>query len=158
MTKLLIVCTGNICRSPMAVVITRHLAAGLEPDSALTVESAGTHAAQRAEAMDPRAHAALLRHGYGTHRPHSRPVGLQDFQNFNWILAMDSRNMADLQRLCPPEHQYKLRPFLSLALELSEADVPDPYYGTAQGFDKVVQLCEVGAQGWLKHLHTRPMV
>lgn len=152
MTKLLIVCMGNICRSPMAQVITRRLSAGFKPDGGWVIESAGTHAAQRAEPVDPRAQAALVRHGYAATPLHSRPVKPHDFQNFDWILAMDGRNLTDLQGLCPPEQQHKLRYFLSQVSPSKQIEVPDPYYGNAQGFDKVVQLCEMGAWGWLKHL------
>lgn len=152
MSKLLIVCMGNICRSPMAQVVTRKLAADFPLSSPLEIDSAGTHAARVAEQIDPRARAALLRHRYQAGSLRSRAVGLKDFQNFDWILAMDRRNLADLQRLCPPEHQYKLRLFLSFSRELSESSVPDPYYGNAQGFDNVVRLCEAGARGWLRHL------
>ena len=65
---------------------------------------------------------------------------------------MDSRNLADVQRLCPQEHRHKLRLFMSFTPGLSEAGVPDPYYGNAQGFDNVIRLCEAGARGLLMHL------
>ena len=118
----------------------------------LTVDSAGTHTAPVAERLDPRARAALVRHGYEAGHRCSRQVSLQDFRNFDLILAMDSHNLADLQRLCPLEHLHKLRFFLSFSTALSEAVVPDPYYGSAQGFDNVIRLCEAGARGLLMHL------
>lgn len=151
MTQLLIVCRSNICRSPMAQVVTRHLSARLEPGRTLVIESAGTHAARHAEPMDPRAQAALVRHGYTTGLQRSRPVRPQDFLNFDWILAMDSRNLTDLHALCPPAHQHKLRLFLSRTSAPDAAEVPDPYYGNAQGFDEVLKLCETGARSWLTH-------
>jgi len=152
MTNLLIVCMGNICRSPMAQVITQQLAAKAGLTNPLTIDSAGTHAPVVAERIDSRARAALVRHRYEAGQLRSRPVTVQDCLIFDWILAMDSRNLADLQRLCPPEHWHKLRLFLSFAPELGETVVPDPYYGNAQGFDNVIRLCEAGAWGLLTHL------
>ena len=154
MTKLLIVCTGNICRSPMAQVIAQKLAAEVSLLVPLIVDSAGTHTAQVAERVDPRARAALVRHGYEAGHRRSRQVSVQDCRNFDWILAMDSRNLADLQRLCPQEHLHKLRLFLSFAPELGETMMPDPYYGNVQGFDNVILLCQAGARGLLMHLRS----
>ena len=152
MTKLLIVCAGNICRSPMAQVITRQLATEGPLATPLVIDSAGTHAPLVAEGMDLRARAALVRYRYEAGQLRSRPVTVQDCQHSDLILAMDLRNLTALQRLCPAQHQHKLRLFLSFAPELNETIVPDPYYGNAQGFDNVIQLCEAGAKALLLHL------
>jgi protein-tyrosine phosphatase len=102
--------------------------------------------------MDPRARSALLRYRYEAGQLRSRRVTAQDCQHSDLILAMDLSNLTDLQRLCPAQHQHKLRLFLSFAPELNETVVPDPYYGNAQGFDNVIRLCEAGARGLLRHL------
>ncbi len=149
MTKLLIVCTVNICRSPMAQVIIRQLESKGAWATPLLVDSAGTHAPVLAERMDPRARAALVRHRYEAGQLRSRRVTAQDCSDFDWILAMDYGNLADLRRLCPVQHLHKLRLFLSFAPELGETIVPDPYYGNEQGFDNVIRLCEEGAKGFL---------
>ena len=114
-------------------------------------DSAGTHAHHMGERPDPRAQAALIRHGYDAGHIRSRKVTAQDFLDFDLILAMDAHNLNELQRLCPLENQHKLRLFLSFAEGLGDADVPDPYYGNAQGFERVLELCEAGAKGLLRH-------
>ena len=152
MTKLLIVCTGNICRSPMAQVIIHNLAATGPRASTLAIDSAGTHAPLVAERMDPRALAALARCRYEAGQLRSRRVTVQDCSHFDLILAMDHRNLADLQHLCPVQHLHKLHLFMSFAPELDETIVPDPYYGNAAGFNNVIRLCEAGARGLLLHI------
>jgi protein-tyrosine phosphatase len=152
MTKLLIVCAGNICRSPMAQVVMHHLATKGPLATPLAIDSAGTHAPGVSERMDPRARAALARCRYEAGQLRSRQVTERDCHLVDLILAMDHRNLADLQRLCPVQHQHKLHLFMSFAPELGETFVPDPYYGNAQGFDNVIRLCEAGAMGLLLHI------
>ena len=152
MKHVLMVCMGNICRSPMAETVGRKLAsdAGLSPQ--LKFDSAGTHAHSVAMRPDPRADAALLRRGYELGRIRSRRVVLPDFQKFDFILAMDLDNLQELQRQCPPEFQYKLRLLLDFADGLTGKEVPDPYYGNDQGFERVLDLCEAGCKAWVDHL------
>lgn len=154
MTKLLIVCAGNICRSPMAQVIIDNLATTGPLATTLAIDSAGTHAPVAAERMDPRARAALARYRYEARPLRSRRVNVQDCSHFDLILAMDHRNLADLQHLCPVQHLHKLHLFMSFAPELDETIVPDPYYGNAAGFDNVIRLCEAGAKGLLLHIRS----
>lgn len=152
MTNLLLVCMGNICRSPMAQTIAQKLAADASLSRQLKFDSAGTHAARLGSRPDPRVEAALSRHGYEVGRTRSRRITPRDFLHFDLILAMDEGNLVDLQRLCPPEHSHKLRLFLDFAEELNETEVPDPYYGNAEGFERVLYLCEAGARGLIRHL------
>lgn len=147
MTNLLMVCMGNICRSPMAQAVAEKLTADARLSRQLTFDSAGTHAPRLGERPDPRAAATLLRHGYSAGHIRSRRIAPHDFQGFDLILAMDATNLADLRRLCPPAHLHKLRLFLDFAPGLNTADVPDPYYGNAAGFERVLDLCEAGAKG-----------
>ena len=147
MMKLLMVCMGNVCRSPMAQMVTQHLAqkAGLARD--LQIDSAGTHAARLKEPPDPRAKAALSARGYPLGKTRSRKVIERDFDRYNLILAMDQSNLNDLRKICPNEHSHKLRLFLEFAGSLENRDIPDPYYGNAEGFEQVLNLCEAGAHG-----------
>jgi protein-tyrosine phosphatase len=80
----------------------------------------------------------------------SRRIAAPDFQHFDLILAMDTSNLSDLRRLCPSDHLHKLQLFLDFAEGLNEAEVPDPYYGNAEGFERVLNLCEAGARGLIK--------
>ena len=75
-----------------------------------------------------------------------------DFDRFNLILAMDKKNLQSLQALCPAPHQHKLRLFLDYASEIEDEEIPDPYYGSAQGFERVLDLCEAGAMGLISTL------
>jgi len=145
---------GNVCRSPMAQVVAGQLGkmAHLAPDYA--VASAGTHAARFSGPMDGRAKAALARRGYAVGKIKSRLIADKDFERFDLILAMDQSNMNALRRVCPGEHVHKLRLFLEFAPEMGLAEVPDPYYGTEQGFERVLDLCEAGARGLIAYLQT----
>jgi protein-tyrosine phosphatase len=156
MTKILIVCMGNICRSPMAHIVTSHFAEQARLARTLKIDSAGTHAAHHGEPPDPRAKACLSGRGYTVGRSRSRPVSENDFSTHDLILAMDHANLRDLRRLCPLEHQPKLRLFLSFAPVVNEQEVPDPYYGSAQGFERVLDLCEAGAHGLIRYLQNSP--
>ena len=151
MTKLLMVCMGNICRSPMAQSVARKLACDAGISQLVTFDSAGTHAHRLGERPDARVAQTLLRHGYHVDCSRSRRIAAADFQEFDLILAMDGRNLADLQRLCPPEHSRKLQLFLAFAEGLGETEIPDPYYGNVEGFDRVLGLCEAGARGLIRH-------
>ncbi|HAL39696.1 MAG TPA: phosphotyrosine protein phosphatase [Polaromonas sp.] len=151
MTKLLMVCMGNLCRSPMAQTVAEKLAADAGLSQQLKLDSAGTHAPHLGERPDPRVEVTLSRRGYEMGRIRSRRIAPQDFQHFDLILAMDASNLAELQRLCPLAHLSKLRLFLDFAEGLNETEVPDPYYGNSEGFERVLDLCEAGASGLIKH-------
>jgi len=147
MNKLLLVCTANICRSPMALTVMRTLVAERGLSRVIQVESAGTHAPSPAQAPDPRAVDALLRRGYKPKKSRSVRIMAAHFAEFDLVLAMDAGNLADLRRMCPAEYSHKLRLFLSYAPESGRTEVPDPYYGSVAGFEVVLDLCEAGAGG-----------
>lgn len=149
MTRLLMVCMGNICRSPMACVVTRHLAAAAGRQSDLTIDAAGTDAFHAGQRMDERARAALSKRNYSPGKERCRQVQPEDFERYDLILAMDEDNLATLQRRCPGPLQHKLRLFLSYAPNLETTEVPDPYYGNQAGFERVLDLCEAGARALL---------
>ena len=142
--KILFVCTGNICRSPTAEGVFRALAA----DEALQVgaDSAGTHDYHAGEPPDERAQRHARRRGYELGRLRARQISARDFVEFDLVLAMDRGHLRLLERLCPPEHRAKLRLFLA------DRDVPDPYYGGPDGFERVLDLVEAGARDLIAYL------
>ena len=157
MTKILMVCMGNICRSPMAKVVAErtalaHGVVALKGAGAIVFDSAGTHAHHLGERMDPRAASALASRGYVVGKDRSRRVMGHDFEEFDLILAMDQSNLAALREMCPPQHGRKVQRLLDYADGMRGQDVPDPYYGNAQGFERVLDLCELGASGLIKTL------
>ena len=144
--KLLVVCMGNICRSPMAqAVLPRHTQQG--GMTGVQVDSAGTIVSHSGELPDPRGRAALQRRGYEPPRHRARRIAAKDFVRQDLILAMDRQNMAALRDLCPADHAHKLRLFLDFAPGFEGQDMPDPYFGDAAGFERVLDLCEAGARG-----------
>lgn len=156
---ILMVCMGNICRSPTAEgVFRKHLRdAGLE--HAVYLDSAGTHAYHVGKSPDRRARQAASGRGYDLSGLVARQVSGDDFARFDYILAMDLDNLADLERICPQEHRQKLRLFLSFSAAYAGQEVPDPYYGGPQGFDQVLDMVEDACAGLLeavrRHLDAR---
>ena len=150
MKKILFVCTGNICRSPTAEGIARHMAQQQELAHLFEFDSAGTHSYHTGEAPDMRAQSAALKRGYDLSRLRARPVQLQDFEYFDLILAMDKGHLAYLQRQCPRGFQYKLDLFLNLSPAHAGMDVADPYYGGPAGFEEVLNQCETVIQALLE--------
>lgn len=151
-TKFLLVCMGNICRSPMAQVVTLHMAAQAGLARNIRVDSAGTHASDRKEPPDPRVNTVLSGRGYAIGKRRAHRIIERDFSRYDLILAMDQASLNELQRICPAGHMHKLRLFLDFAQGVEVRDVPDPYYGSADGFERVLDLCEAGARGLIDHL------
>lgn len=151
--RILFVCMGNICRSPLAEGIARGLAQQQGLAARLVFDSAGTHGhLHSGSPPDRRAQRVAARHGYDLSKLRARPVIDADFDRFDRILVMDNANLAELKRRCPPDSQGKLGLFLDYADSLAEKDVPDPYYGTEDGFERVLELCEQAARGLLIRL------
>jgi len=137
--KVLIVCLGNICRSPTAEAVLRAYAKKRHVD--LEVDSAGTINHHQGQQPDSRAMAAGEARGYRFTGITSRPVAVDDFEYFDLILAADNSNVQDLKAICPTHLQPKISLFLSYAQ--SETDqIPDPYYGGDEGFELVLDLLE----------------
>jgi protein-tyrosine phosphatase len=126
----------------MALVVARKMANERGLGKSLLMESAGTHAATPAQRTDPRAVAALERHGYKAARMRSTRLTASHIANHDLILAMDGQNLAAIQKISPPEHAHKLRLLLSYAPQCGRTEVPDPYHSSAQAFDLVLDLCE----------------
>jgi protein-tyrosine phosphatase len=153
--RILFVCMGNICRSPTAEGVARHVIKNNEMESIFEVDSAGTHAYHLGEAPDPRAQRAAQRRGVDLSRLRARRVDPEDFETFDLILAMDLDNLANLRSLCPPHHHGKLDLFMRYARRFDAEEVPDPYYGGDKGFDLVLDMVEDAAEGLFEALRRR---
>ena len=138
-SKILVVCMGNICRSPTGEAVLKHKAKVLGLD--LTIDSAGTIGYHSGEKPDSRSMKAGEKRGYSFKGQYSRKVKQSDFTEFDLILAADKQNLADLQASCPNDHQHKLKLFLSFA-DRQYDEVPDPYYDAGDSFELVLDLIE----------------
>ena len=147
----LFVCTGNICRSPTAEAIFRKLAT--DAGMAVTADSAGTHGYHVGEPPDPRAQKAAAKRGYDLSALRARTIEGADFRRFDLILAMDQEHHAILSRIAGSSAEHKLKLMMSYARRFKDRDVPDPYYGGPQGFERVLDMLEDAAKGLLESLH-----
>ena len=141
-TRVLFVCTGNICRSPLAEGVFRHLirARGLEEH--YVVDSAGTGGWHAGEGPDLRSVEVAERNGVSLDGQLARQVKAADFDDFDWVIAMDRQNLRDLRPFAPPPrgratHIHLLREFDP---DPGDQEVPDPYYGGEDGFDRVYEM------------------
>ena len=151
----LFVCTGNICRSPTAECVFRSLVVRAGLAARIEIDSAATHDYQVGEPPDPRAIRAARRRGYTFDGRVARQVQASDFERFGWILAMDRHNLAELKALRPIAYRGYLGLFLDWAPQLSLREVPDPYHGTAEDFERVLGLAERGAAALLDAIRAR---
>ena len=146
--RVLLVCLGNICRSPMAESVMRHYHAQTALTDRFIVDSAGTSGFHAGERADPRTLAVLARHG-APQPSRSRALTPEDFNSYDWIIGMDKANLRNMERLCPPGARARL----GLMLEVtSGAEVPDPYYGGAGGFDRVFDMIYEAVPLWTKRM------
>ena len=143
---ILFVCTGNICRSPTAEGVLRHLAAeeGLE----LEIQSAGIGDWHVGAAPDERAQHHAKNRGYDLSALRARQFTSEDFARFDLILAMDRGHLHALGRMAPAEHKHKVRLFIA------GQDVPDPYDGGPEGFERVLDLVEATCRDLVRELKT----
>lgn len=149
MRRVLFVCLGNICRSPTAEAVFRHLLRQEAAELAIEVDSAGTHAFHAGDPPDERAIEAALRRGVDMRDLRARLVEAADFERFDLVVAMDEQNFRRLYRLAPPEQRHRLRLFMEYAPRRGRRDVPDPYYGGPAGFEEVLDLVEEASRGLL---------
>jgi protein-tyrosine phosphatase len=145
---------GNICRSPTAegVFRSRAIAAGL--GDSLTIDSAGTHGYHIGNPPDTRSTAYAAKRGVDLSDQRSRKVTPADFRDFDHLYAMDEDNLALLKAACPPEFRHKLGLFMQFAKRSDSSIVPDPYYGGADGFDRVLDYIEDASDGLIASLRT----
>lgn len=149
MKRILFVCLGNICRSPAAEGVLR--AKARDRRMQLYIESAGTGGWHVGDPPDARMIRAASRRGYDLSHQRARQVDFGDFYTFDFMLAMDLQNQTDLLSMGPPDRACDIRLFLDFA-ETKERETPDPYYGGPGGFERVLDLIEQGADGFLDYL------
>ena len=153
-TSVLFVCMGNICRSPTAEGVFRHHVTESGLAGQILIDSAGTHAYHVGEPPDRRSQAAAERRGFKLDHIRARRVSDEDFERFDLLLAMDKLNHVTLLERADEEHHGKIRLFLEYA-NGAEFDVPDPYYGGATGFERVLDLVEDASLGLLDELRAK---
>lgn len=152
MVRVLFVCTGNICRSPTAEGVFRHLvrAAGLSAD--IGSDSAGTTDYHKGEPPDRRSQSAARARGVDLSDLRARRVTAEDFRRFDYVLAMDEGHLRQLRRMAPADGTAEVRLFMDYAPGAAAREVPDPYYGDAGQFEVVLDLVETGAAALLAHI------
>ncbi len=156
--KVLFVCMGNICRSPTAEAVFRHYVGEAGLDGQIQIDSAGTHDYHIGEPPDPRTQQAAMQRGYDMSALRGRQVEAADFKRFDYVLAMDNANLAILRRLRPNDARSHLGLFLEFAARHEQREVPDPYYGGEEGFERVLDMVEDAAQGLLEQIRQQQAV
>jgi protein-tyrosine phosphatase len=155
-TRVLFVCLGNICRSPTAHGVMLQRLATRQLGGRVAVDSCGTGAWHAGEPPDRRATAAARNRGYDLAGLRARQLVQEDFDRFDYILAMDRANLSELRALCPPGFSGHLGLFLEFAANTGVEEVPDPYYGAGDGFARVLDLIEQACDGLLEGLARAP--
>ena len=152
--KVLFVCMGNICRSPTAEGVFAKLLKEQELEDCFLIDSAGTHAYHEGEQPDLRSQRAALERGIKLDHLRARKVIMGDFEDFDYLLAMDGHNFETMIDACPDEYKNKISYFLDYAPQLTTREVPDPYYGGQFGFEDVLDMIEAASEGFLSMLQS----
>ena len=147
--RVLFVCTGNICRSPAAESVFRHMAQ--QAGVTVTTDSAGTHGYHIGDAPDPRTCDSAAARGFNLRALRARKVTPADFKQFDLILAMDRGHLTHLQAMRPKDATAEVRLYLDFHPTLKAKDVPDPYYGGPDGFEEVMDLVEETSKALVAH-------
>ena len=154
MIRILFVCTGNICRSPMAQGVFENVARREGLAGEITVDSAGTHGFYHAgEPPDPRAQESVLSRRIDISGQRARLLDSEDCERFDYILTMDEGNYRTVSSLC--RGNAVVRPFLDFAADSPEREIPDPYHGGPGGFEHVLDLIEEASEGLLREIQDR---
>ena len=148
----LFVCMGNICRSPTAEGVFRAAAERAGLARGMRIDSAGTHDYHVGEPPDARAIASALRRGYDLRKHRARQIVPRDFERYHWILAMDHRNLQEIASRRPGNYVGHLGLMLDFVPSPGPREVPDPYYGGSDGFERVLDLVEHAADHVLQHI------
>lgn len=152
--RVLMVCLGNICRSPTAEAVFRQHIAAAGLDGLIEVDSAGTSDWHQGEPPDPRSMRAAAERLYDLGPLRARQVCVRDFEDFDYVLAMDRQNLAHLEELCPIACQEKLGLFLNYG-DTGRDEVPDPYNSGREGFELVLDLVESASSSLLHAIRER---
>ena len=150
--RVLFVCSGNICRSPSAEGVFCKRLNDLGLSDFYLVDSAGTHGFHRGESPDSRSQKVAKARGYDLSALRARQVTYDDFEAFDYILAMDRGHMLELERAAPPSAHDRLHLLMHFAPEATTEEVKDPYYGGPDGFERVLDDIELGVEGLIRHL------
>ena len=150
--RVLLVCMGNICRSPTAEGVLRHFIKINRLGDIVEVDSAGTHGYHVGEPPDSRTQRAASVRGYNLSQLRARKVARQDLDYFDLILAMDKSNLDNLRRMATPEQQERMGLFMDYAKNFDDDEVPDPYYGLGHGFDLVLDMVEDASLGLIEEI------
>ena len=152
MIKVLFVCMGNICRSPMAEGLFRHAIKAADLETQVHIDSAGTHSYHIGSPPDARAQQASKKRGVDISDLRSRLVTDKDFAHYDYILVMDGANHNNLTGRAPAEHHYKIRRLLSFSRKYPNLDVPDPYYGGTQGFEANLDMIQDAVRNLVREI------
>lgn len=152
MTRVLFVCLGNICRSPTAHGVFASLVESRGLQHRVAVDSCGTGDWHIGHPPDRRASAEASQRGYALDHLRARQLRADDFRQFDYILAMDRQNLADLEIMCPDHFAGHLGLFLPFAPDNPMDEVPDPYYGGPEGFGQVLDMVEAASEGLLREI------
>ncbi|MGO4153511.1 low molecular weight protein-tyrosine-phosphatase [Cupriavidus sp. YAF13] len=152
---ILMCCMGNICRSPTAEGVLRAKLEAVGLADLVELDSAGTHGYHIGRAPDARSQRHALARGYDLSAQRARQAVVQDFARFDLLLAMDQDNLAALRAICPPGSQDKLRLLMSFASRHATDEVPDPYYGEGDGFERVLDYVEDACDGVIAMLRAK---
>ncbi len=154
--RILMVCTGNICRSPTAEAVLRKRLADSGLHRGVEVDSAGTVDYHVGSPPDHRAQAHAARRGYDLSRLRARHLRPADFEQFDLLLAMDADHLNHMLERCPQPYRDRIRLLLDFAPRRPRGgEVPDPYYGAPAGFERVLDLVEEACIGLVDHLRRR---
>ena len=153
--RILFFCMGNICRSPTAEGVLRHMARARRLAEDIEVASAGLEGWHAGAPPDPRTHEHALRRGYDLSAQRARHFAPRDFERFDWVIAMDAEHHVRLRELAVPAHAHKLRHAAEFAASVPPGGVPDPYYGGAADFETVLDMLEAVCESVLMQLADR---
>ena len=150
--SVLFVCMGNICRSPTAEGVFRHVVKQKGLCEKIKIDSAGTHAYHIGEPPDSRSQSTALSRGVDLSTQRARKAISEDFERFDYIIAMDRSNYEGLKQLGQGADLSKLHLFMDFTQDWDNTEVPDPYYGGANGFEQVFDMVESASEGLLSHI------
>ncbi len=150
--SVLFVCMGNICRSPTAEGVFRHVVKQHNMQDIIAIDSAGTHAYHVGEPPDRRAQATAKTRGLDLSGQRARKVERVDFDRFDYVIAMDRSNYDDLKGLKGDKQKAQLHLFMDFARDWENSEVPDPYYGGSNGFEQVFDMVQSASEGLLDHI------
>lgn len=153
-SSVLFVCLGNICRSPTAEGIFRHLVAEAGLTDRIGIDSAGTAGWHTGNGPDPRSCETAAKYGVDITGLRARQIHRDDFSRFRFIIALDRNNLMDIRAIAPASHTASVRLLLDFVPGMEGQPVPDPYYGGADDFEETFRLARLGCEALLEAVRT----